>query len=95
MCRHSVGFEPLPGTIDWRGSGAIGSVKDQGVCGSCWSFSASQAMSAAWWMATGDFVSLSEQQILDCAWGYGYNHACDGGDPDLGIVVSSRGAAGH
>ena len=95
MCRHSVGFEPLPGAIDWRGSGAIGSVKDQGVCGSCWSFSASQAMSAAWWMATGDFVSLSEQQILDCAWGYGYNHACDGGDPDLGIVVSSRGAAGH
>ena len=86
-CRHSTEFEPLPAAVDWRGSGAVGPVKDQGVCGSCWAFSASQAMSSAVWMQTGEYLSLSEQQVMDCSWNYGENHACDGGDPDLGIKV--------
>ena len=50
-----------------------------------------QVMSSAWWKATGEYKSLSEQQILDCSWDYGWNHACDGGDPDLGIKVGARG----
>lgn len=87
-CRHTPGFVALPDTIDWRGSGAVGSVKDQGVCGSCWSFSASQAISSAHWMSTGDYISLSEQQIMDCSWNYGYNSACNGGDPDLAVQYS-------
>lgn len=69
-CRVGKGFQPAPASIDWRTSGAVGVVKDQSVCGSCWTFSASQAMSAAWWLATGDFVSLAEQQMMDCAWEY-------------------------
>ncbi len=27
-------------------------------------------MSAAWFMATGESLSLSEQQIVDCSWNY-------------------------
>ena len=74
-----------PGGIDWRGSGAVGPVKDQGVCGSCWTFSASQAVSSAHWMQTGEYVSLSEQHLMDCSWDYGPNSACNGGDPDLAV----------
>ena len=36
----------------------------------CRSFAATGAMEGAWWLSTGQAVSLSEQQILDCSWGY-------------------------
>ena len=36
----------------------------------CRSFGAAGAMEAAWFAATGRRVSFSEQQILDCSWGY-------------------------
>lgn len=93
--RQGKGFQGVPASVDWRESGAVGVVKDQSVCGSCWTFSASQAMSAAWWLQTGDFVSLAEQQLMDCAWDYGYNGGCDGGDPDLAMlyVIEAGGGA--
>ena len=29
LCRHSVGGTDLPAELDWRGTGAVGVVKDQ------------------------------------------------------------------
>ena len=73
-------YQSLPSSIDWRDKNAVTPVKDQGQCGSCWSFSATGAMEGSWSIATGKLLSLSEQQLVDCDSGFGTgNHGCNGG----------------
>eukprot|EP00118_Oscarella_pearsei_P006144 m.27935 g.27935 ORF g.27935 m.27935 type:complete len:342 (+) comp30477_c0_seq1:26-1051(+) len=69
-----------PKFVDWRKKGVVTPVKNQGNCGSCWTFSTTGAVESHHAIATGNLESLSEQQLVDCAVHFD-NHGCEGGLP--------------
>ncbi|XP_046357905.2 digestive cysteine proteinase 1-like [Haliotis rufescens] len=72
-------LKDVPDQVDWRLFGAVTPVKDQAVCGSCWSFGTTGTIEGANFLKTGNLVRLSQQELMDCSWGEG-NNACDGGE---------------
>merc|ERR550519_3167985 len=77
----------LPASVDWRDSGAITKVKDQGQCGSCWAFATTEQVEAYTAIASGGpAMELSAQQVTSCAPNAvlcGGNGGCEGSTPPL------------
>jgi len=71
-----------PKFFDWREFGAVSRVKDQGQCGSCWTFSTTGNVEAGLFIhsAGQERHLVSEQQLVDCAQDFN-NHGCNGGLP--------------
>ncbi|KAG7345053.1 peptidase C1A, papain family protein [Nitzschia inconspicua] len=70
--------------VDWRTKGIMTPIKDQGHCGSCWTFSTSGCLEAHTCLAAGkdctSWRGLSEEQLVECAGAFD-NHGCYGGLP--------------
>lgn len=71
----------LTDSINWVEKGAVTPVKNQGQCGSCWSFSTTGALEGAYYIKYGKLESFSEQQLVSCDnfQHGGKDHGCNGG----------------
>jgi len=79
------------GAINWVNAGKTTGIKDQGGCGSCWTFSAAETVESANLMANNPKGAQhgSEQEIVDCCHAGGSN-GCGGGDPRAAIAWVSQ-----
>lgn len=71
----------IPDSVNWVKSGGVTGVKDQGQCGSCWSFSTTGALEGAYFIKYDSLPSFSEQQLVDCDNRHngGKDMGCNGG----------------
>ncbi|XP_069322614.1 pro-cathepsin H [Eulemur rufifrons] len=91
------GKGPYPTSVDWRKKGNfVSPVKNQGGCGSCWTFSTTGALESAVAIASGKMLSLAEQQLVDCAQAFN-NHGCKGGLPSQAFeyILYNKGIMGE
>merc|ERR1711953_11500 len=79
--------ESSPTSVDWRSKGAVSAVKDQGECGSCWAFSATEEIESQIFMTTGKLPQLSTQQIISCDKTDG---GCDGGNTETAYAYVEK-----
>jgi cathepsin H len=71
----------IPEGYEWNDIGMVSPVKNQGQCGSCWTFSTVGSLESHWnILGKSRNQTFSEQQLVDCAGDFD-NHGCNGGLP--------------
>jgi cysteine peptidase B len=83
------------GNVDWCAQGQCTPIKDQGRCGSCWAFSATETFESML-MAGGKVLpdgGLAPQQVVSCDTN-GQDQGCGGGMP-AGAIQYLNGAGGQ
>lgn len=66
----------VPASVNWVEAGMTTPVKDQGHCGSCWTFATTGTVESANAIFGSGLVSLSEQQLVACVVA---DQGCNGG----------------
>lgn len=76
----------LPTSFDWRTSGNVSDIRNQGNCGSCWAFGVTGIMESALRINTNTAVDLSEQFLVSCNVAsknvLGFKYSCQNGGTD-------------
>ena len=63
---QGVGVAALPASVDWCGEGVVGPVMNQGQLGAAWAYAAEEVIESNAAIATGNFRTLSAQQLASC-----------------------------
>merc|ERR1719378_774329 len=77
----------LPSSVDWSQKGAVTPVKNQGQCGSCWSFSTTASLEGLYYLNKKVLLSFSEQQLVDCS---SSCYGCNGCWPYVAMEYSAK-----
>jgi len=77
---NARGCSPDKTNYDWNNCGVITAVYNQGQCGSCWAFSATETIESYFALDGGQLTGLSMEQIVDCDTA-GEDQGCNGGFP--------------
>lgn len=81
--------EWLPQSFDWRGSGYLVPIKNQGSCGSCWSFAITKSLEISEVVyGNRDKQDLSEQHMVSCERSA---YGCGGGFMESAIFAVKTG----
>jgi len=82
---------PNPASVDWRKKGAVTKVKNQGQCGSCWAFSATESMESHYQIASGKLLELAPQTYVNCVKDPGHcggTGGCEGATMELAFNMT-------
>jgi C1A family cysteine protease len=86
------GCNPDPTNFDWDSCGVVTPIYNQGACGSCWAFSATETIESYYALQGGALTQLAMEQIVDCDTA-GEDQGCGGGFP-TGAYTYVEGAGG-
>lgn len=74
-------LDAMPSSFDWRTSGVVTPVRNQGNCGASWAIAAAGAMESHWAIINNSTPPLlSPQQLIDCSGAFS-NNGCVNGLP--------------
>jgi len=89
--------QAAPGSMDWRTKGVVTAVKNQGGCGSCWAFSATETVESQYAIASGKLLTLAPQTYVNCVQNpkdCGGTGGCEGATMELAFNLTiSKGIA--
>jgi len=69
-----------PAAFDWRDTGKVTSIKDQGICGTCWAFGTTSVLESKVLLGESTEYDFSEQSVVLCvdpSWVYFYDDSTD------------------
>jgi len=78
--KNAKGCNPDATNFNWVSCGVVTGIYNQGQCGSCWAFSATETIESYWALAGNPLTGLSMEQIVSCDTN-GEDQGCNGGFP--------------
>jgi len=79
--KNVAGCNPDATSYSWVDCNATTPVYDQGQCGSCWAFSATETIESYTFLSGGSLTQMSMQQLVSCD--LSTNDGCNGGNPSV------------